>query len=178
VKTAILACTVMLAACTSGEKAPAPTPVPEVTGFVRGCDSAVFGEPNMRNAISIGPLALVGIPQARRLPPKAFRPHNGRYGAIKVLAVVEGHEDVTVTVARNDRRTFALLYDPNARANKNGFLFSSGEYQVTFEACPGGTSLNYNGGFIARQPTCATLQVETETSSQEGSLTVGGGSCP
>jgi hypothetical protein len=131
----------------------------------------------MRNAISIGPLVLVGVPQARLLPPRAFRPHNRRYGAIKVLAVVTGREEVTVTVARNDRRTFALLYDPNARANKNGFLFSSGNYQVTFEAC-GDTSLNYNGGFIARQPTCATLHVDTATSSQSGSLTVGEGSCP
>lgn len=131
----------------------------------------------MRNAIRIGPLALVGVPQARLLPSRAFRPHNGRYGAIKVLAVVTGREDVTVTVARNDRRSFALLYDPNARANKHGFLFSSGDSQVTFEAC-GDTSLNYNGGFIARHPTCATLQVKTVTSSQSGSLTVGEGSCP
>jgi hypothetical protein len=177
VKTMILTCAVMLAACTSGDTAPAPTPPPHVTGFVRGCDSAVFGHPNMQNAISIGPLALVGIPQARLLPPRAFRPHHGRYGAIKVLAVVKGREDVTVTVARNDRRTIALLYDLNARANKNGFLFSSGDYHVTFEAC-GDTSLNYNGGFIARRPTCATLQVETVTSSQSGSLTVGDGSCP
>jgi len=149
----------------------------EATGFVRGCDSAVFGRPNTRNAISIGPLALVGAPQARHLSPRAFRPQNGRYGAIKVLAVVKGRQDVTVTVARNDRRTFALLYNPNARANKDGFLFSAGDYQVTFEAC-GSTSFNYNGGFIATRPTCATLQVLTESSSASGSLTVGEGSCP
>jgi hypothetical protein len=129
------------------------------------------------NAISIGPLILVGISQAAKLPPSAFEPDNGRYDVIKVLAIVNGDQDVTVTVPTEKRGRFALLYDPNARANKHGYPFSAGEPQVTFAACPG-TQPQYNGGFIARRPTCASLQVRTETLSDTASLTIGEGSCP
>jgi hypothetical protein len=110
----------LLAACTSDRPNPTATAPPLPAPFIRGCGSAVFGEPNMKNAISIGPLVLVGIPQAAAESRRVFGPHEGRYYAIKVLAVVNGSHDVTVSVAENQRGSVALLYDPNARANKAG----------------------------------------------------------
>jgi hypothetical protein len=130
----------------------------------------------MKNAIRIGPLALVGLPQARTRPLRAFQQHHGRYGAIKVLAVVTGDQDVTVTVPGSQRRILTLLYDPSAQANKHGFLFTAGDPHVTFEACsdyaPTTTVVHRKGAI------CAKLQVQTATSSQTPTLTVGRGSCP
>jgi hypothetical protein len=132
----------------------------------------------MRNAVRIGPLVLVGIPQAAALPPRAFKPREGRYSAIKVLAVVKGSTDVTVTLPRSQRHSVSLLYDPTARANKNGFLFSAGDSRVTFRPCPGGEA-QYNGGFIATRPTCVRLEVESKALSTSGWISLGAGrSCP
>lgn len=173
-----VAAALVLLACTSN----APTPSasgnsPAPMGFIRDCGSAVFGEPNMKNAIRIGPLALAGAHSARKLPLRAFQQHRGRYGAIKVVAVITGDQDVTVTVPSSQRRILTLLYDPNAQANKYGFLFSAGDPRVTFEACSD-VDMNYNGGFIAKQPICAKLQVQTATSSDTATLALGRGSCP
>ena len=173
-----LAVALLLGACTSdAHPTPASGGESDPTPFLRSCGSAVFGDPNMRNAVSIGPLILVGIPQAAKLPPTAFEEDHGRYDAIKILAVVKGQRDVTVTVPASLRESLALLYDPNASANKHGYPFSAGDARVTFAACPEADA-GYNGGFIATQPTCATLEVETETSSDSGSLSIGRGACP
>jgi hypothetical protein len=168
----------LLAACTSDRPHPTATAPPFPAPFIRGCGSAVFGEPNMKNAISIGPLVLVGIPQAAAESRRVFGPHEGRYYAIKVLAVVNGSHNVTVSVAENQRGSVALLYDPNARANKDGFLFSAGDPSVTFGACPE-TDSTYNGGFIAKHPICVILDVQSKESSLSGSIPLGAGSsCP
>jgi hypothetical protein len=175
-----LACTVLLAGCTtSGPPHPSrPSSIDDVSPFVRACDTAVFGDPNMKNAITIGPLVLVGIPQAANLPSRAFKPREGRYGAIKVLAVVEGSTDVTVTVPGSQRDSVSLLYDPGARANRNGFLLSAGDPSVTFEACPG-KEPQYNGGFIATGPSCVNLEVQSQASPTWGWISLGAGrSCP
>lgn len=168
----------ILAACTSSgveDATPGPASAEEdIPAFVRDCGSAVFGEPNMRNAEAIGPLVLVGVPQAAGLSPRAFRPSHGRYGAIKVLAVVVGSNDVTVTVSEPHRGTVALLYDPAADANRHGFEFSAGHPAVTFSACAGGDA-QYNGGFIAKRPTCVTLGVESGAVSMSRSIPLGRG---
>ena len=170
----------LLATCTSasGPRPEGPTGAKDVAPFVRNCASAVFGEPNIRNAVSIGPLMLVGIPQAARLPSRAFKPHEGRYSAIKVLAVVLESSDVTVTIPAAQRDWVSLLHDPGARATKNGFLLSAGDPRVTFKSCPGGEP-QYNGGFIATRPGCVRLEVESRTSSTSGWISLGAGdSCP
>jgi type VI secretion system secreted protein Hcp len=112
-----------------------PSSDEDVAPFVRTCDSAVFADPNMKNAVVYGPLLLVGIPEAANLPQRAFEPHGDRYGAIKLLAVVRGPHDVTVTIPMGQRDSVSLLYDPDARANEHGFLFAAGDARVTFEAC-------------------------------------------
>jgi hypothetical protein len=162
-----------LPACTSFGGSAVPTSSDDVPPFVRTCGSAVFGTPNLRNAITIGPLVLVGVPQAAGLDRRAFEPHDGRFQAIKVLAVVPGPADVTVTVPSSQRGSVALLYDPAARANRYGFRFSSGDPRVTFASC-GGTETQYNGGFLATRPVCVRLEVESESRRAEGWLSLGG----
>jgi hypothetical protein len=166
----------VLAGCTSSAlpHPTRPSSIEDVSPFVRECDTAVFGDPNMKNATTIGPLVLVGTPQAANLPPRTFTSHEGRYGAIKMLAVVEGSTDVTVTVPGSQRDSVSLLYDPGARANKNGFLLSAGDPRVIFEACPG-TEPQYNGGFIATQPSCVNLEVQSKASSTWGWISLGAG---
>lgn len=129
--------------------------------MVRSCDSAVFGQPNMRHAISIGPLTLVGTDQS--LSPSMFEPHHDRYEAIKVLALVMGSRDVTVTVPLSERDSVFLLYDPDARGDRNGFPVSEADAQVGFEACPG-TEPQYNGGLLATDPGCIDLDIVIEGS--------------
>lgn len=174
-----LASAVLLAGCTSAGPHPnGPSSDEDVAPFVRTCDSAVFGDPNMKNAVVRGPLLLVGTPQAANLPQRAFEPHGDRYGAIKLLAVVRGPHDVTVTIPMGQRDSVSLLYDPDARANEHGFLFAAGDARVTFEACSE-REPQYNGGFIATMPGCVSLDVESKTSSASGWVSLGAGrSCP
>ena len=63
----------------------------------------------------------------------------------------------------------ALLYDPNARANKNGFLFSAGDPSLRFGACPE-ADVAYPGGFIAKHPIRVMLHVQSKKSSLSGSI--------
>lgn len=174
-----IASAVVLSACTSDHPHRTVTPSTAVpVPFVRECGSAALGEPNLKNAVTIGPLVLVGIPQAAAESRRVFGPHEGRYYAVKVLAVVNGSHDVTVSVSENQRRSVALLYDPNARANENGFLFSAGDPSVRFGACPE-ADVAYPGGFIAKHPICAMLHVQSKESSLFGSIPLGvSGSCP
>jgi hypothetical protein len=175
-----LTSTALLAACSSasGPRPEGPTGLQGGAPLVRNCASAVFGEPNSENAVSLGPLMLVGIPQAARLSSRAFKPHDGRYSAIKVLAVVMGPNDVTVTVPSSQRHWVSLLYDPTARATRNGFLLSAGDPRVTFKTCQGGEP-QYNGGFIATKPGCVRLEIESRTSSTSDWISLGAGdSCP
>lgn len=94
-----------------------------------------------------------------------------------MLAVVKGSTDVTVTVPQSERDSVRLLYDPAVRANKYGFLLSAGDASVTFKACR--VEPQYNGGFVATQPTCLRLDVQSEDSSRSGWISLGvGRSCP
>jgi hypothetical protein len=115
----------------------------------------------MRHAVSIGPLTLIGTDQT--LSPGAFEPHHGRYSAIKVLALVSGASDVTVTVTLSVRDSLFLLYDPAARGNEDGFRVSDGDAQVRFEACPG-SEPRYDGGFLLTEAGCVELDVESDGS--------------
>lgn len=175
----VLSCA-LLAACTSSgppDQKVAPR-VKDAPPFIRDCDSAVFGDVNVKNAVMIGPLMLVGARQAANLPERAFRPRAGRYGAVKMLAVVKGSSDVTVSVPDGDRDSVRLLYNPDARANRYGFLLSAGHTRVTFKGCRD-IEPQYNGGFIAAEPTCLSLDVQSEGISTSGWISLGAGrSCP
>ena len=162
IRTLILAAALVIGGCTPERST--VTTSPPTTGvfpFARTCDSAVFGQPNMRHAVRIGPLTLLGT--ARALAPSTFEPHQDRYAAIKVLALVTGSDDVTVTVPLSERDSLFLLYDPAARGNRHGFLVAAADAQVRFEAC-GGSEPQYNGGFLATESGCAQLEVSSEGS--------------
>jgi hypothetical protein len=172
----------VLAACTNGSTTrPARNaPMVDAEGFVRTCESAVFGDPNLRNALTVGPLILVGVREAATTSTRTFQERHGRYQAIKILAVVRGSDDVTVSVPVTWREHVALLYDPAAEANRYGFRLSQGHSEVTFEACPG-TDAQYNGGFLATRPDCVRLIVELQGSEPlTGWMSLGAGrsSCP
>jgi hypothetical protein len=170
-----------LAACPASSLPPEERPSPEAVaeGFVRECGSGVSGDPNLENASTFGPLTLVGIREAATLPPRAFRERRGRFQATKLLAVVRGTRDVTVTVPTSERAHVALLYDPHARANRHGFRFTVGDFQVTFGACPS-REAQYNGGLIATRPGCVRLDIQPHGSAATtGWLSLGAGfTCP
>lgn len=136
-----------------------PSPSVGVFPFVRTCDSAVSITPNMRHAVNIGPLTLIGTTQ--RLPPSTFRSHEGRYTAIKILALVTSSTDVTVTVPLRERESEFLLYNPAVRGNSHGFMIAEADAQVRFDACPGPYP-RYNGGLLLKRPGCVELEVESK----------------
>lgn len=172
---------VLFTSCTSGAEPrdERSAPEPGAAVLVRGCESAVFGDPNLGNALVVGPLALVGIREAATLPTTAFRRRQGRYPAIKILAVVRGPSDVTLAVHPNWRENVALLYDPHAGGNRHGFRFAAGDERVTFESCARGEA-QYNGGFLATRPDCVRLEIRSEGAEpMTGWVSLGAGlSCP
>jgi hypothetical protein len=141
---------------------PAPThsPTRRVFPFTRSCDSAAFGQPNLRHAVRIGPLSLIGTDQ--RLPRRTFDERHGRYPSIQVLAVISGRDDVTVTVPLSQRDSLFLLYNPVAHGNGWGYRISDADAQVRFDACPG-TEPQYNGGFLLTEARCVQLDVDSAT---------------
>ena len=78
----------------------------------------MVGSPNMKNAIGVGPLALVGVHEAGRATAADFISRHGRYFAFKLLAVVGGSRDVTVAVSKEQRGQFTLLYDASCRGDQ------------------------------------------------------------
>jgi hypothetical protein len=121
----------------------------------------------------------VGIREAATASPRTFQQRRGRYQAIKVLAVVQGPDDIAVAVHPNWRANVALLYDPRARGTRHGYRFASGDATVTFRACPSGEA-QYNGGLLSRRPDCVRLVIEPDGSDpRTGWLSLGAGlSCP
>ncbi len=164
---------VLIAGCTSEPSAVTTSPpTAGVFPLVRTCDSAVFGQPNMRRAVRIGPLTLVGT--GRRLSSSTFEPHQGRYTAIKALAVVAGSDEVTGTVPLSERDSLFLLFDPSARGNRYGFPVAAGDAQIRFDACAG-RQPQYNGGFLATERGCTELEVGSEaTGLATGWINLGG----
>ena len=161
----IAAIAFVVVGCTSlGSSTTTPTPptrVRRVVPFTRSCNSAVFGQPNTRDALRIGPLRLIGTGQP--LARSTFEERHGRYPAIKVLAVVAGRNDVTVTVPLTQRDSLFLLYNPAAPRNRWGFRVAEADAQVRFKACPGADP-QYDGGFLSSGARCVELEVESASS--------------
>jgi len=157
----ILATALVLVGCTP-ESGLSTSPVEGGSfPFVRTCGTATSGRPDMRDAVRIGPLTLLGTAQA--LPPSTFEPHEGRFRAIQVILLVRGSDDVTVTVPLRVRDSLFLLFDPDMRGNGRRFPVAAGDAQVRFEAC-GGTGALYDGALLATAPGCTALAVESEGS--------------
>lgn len=130
--------------------------------FVRGCSERVDGElaPGWeRESVVAGALAFAYA----RLLAGDDRRRPGRLWAVKVLAVVEPGESVTVVVPPRERSEVALIYDPEVwgrwSATRTPRL-SDGHDSVRLVACRDEQPhTQFNGGFIVRWPHCARLEV-------------------
>jgi len=162
---------------------------PAVAETLRDCRTAVYGElapARRKDAVTAGPLALLVVDAERR---RAVEPS----GAVKVLALVQAGETVTVVVPEGERRHLSLLYDFKA-GPRRPLRLSDGTSSARFSACteseewasgrpyPDPKETQFNGGFFVRGAHCATLEVWVD--GQEGPLPLtlglgtGGRACP
>jgi hypothetical protein len=164
----------LLTACTStapaGERSiptampPSPTasPSPQAGVFVRACDDSVVGElgPGWRkDSVVIGPIAFVGLRGYRHGPDGFFQPRNGRYRALKVLAVVPGDRMITVSIADRSTDRVRMMYDPSAWGDRTLYPLEAGDTTTVFGPCLPNRSTQFNGAFLVTGRTCATLEV-------------------
>lgn len=186
----LLAAALVAAACSSGGAKPHPplnasaspgsvagptessSPGPVPGAFVRTCQTSVYGDLGKgwrkdKNAVVVGPLALLFPGGYANAPRKFFVRHGTGYYSQKVLAVVEQGATVTIAVAPAVSGVVSLLYDPERFNQSGGYEVSDGERAVTFKACARGKALigppnsatQFPGGFIVAGPRCVPLEV-------------------
>jgi hypothetical protein len=163
----------LLIACTSPGERPTPTATPGSPAvspspktapgvFVRACDNSVFGELGQgwkKASVIMGPIAFVGLPSYRDGPDRFFRSRDGRYPALKVLAVVTGDRVISVSIDHRDTDRVRMMYDPSAWGDRNLFPLEAGDTSTVFGPCLPHRSTQFNGGFLVTGRTCATLEV-------------------
>jgi hypothetical protein len=165
----------LLTACTStspaGERStptampqssPTASPSPQASVFVRACNDIVSGElgQGWRNdSVVIGPIAFVGLRGYRQGPDRFFQSRNGRYRALKVLAVVTGAKVITVSIAHRNTDQVRMMYDPAAWGNRTLYPLEAGDTTTVFGPCLPQRSTQFNGAFLVTRRTCATLGV-------------------
>jgi hypothetical protein len=143
-------------------QSPTASPSPQAGVFVRACDDTVFGElgPSWRkDSVVIGPIAFVGLRGYRHGPDRFFQPRNGRYRALKVLAVVTGDRVITVSIADRNTDQVRLMYDPSAWGDRTLYPLEAGDTTTVFGPCLPHRSTQFNGAFLVTSRTCATLEV-------------------
>jgi hypothetical protein len=135
------------------------------TPFVRKCQNEAEGEWGgelakgwRRRSVVVGPLALVALRDYASTPASDYRPRGGRFPALKVLAVLEQGQTVTVAVAADQRRHAALIYDGRKWTADGYMALQAGDAAVTFVACKVGDT-QFNGGFLVDSPRCLDLEV-------------------
>jgi hypothetical protein len=165
-------------------------------GFVRACDTSVFGtldSPGWQaHSVIAGPLVFYYGDQFAKQPDSVFAPLRGRHGHYagqKLLVLVRRGAVVTVVVPESIRSDAALLYDPAAWNDRNAYRIEDGENAVTFRACkkgetaPAGGPLNamtqFNGGVVVAGARCVPLEVHVqgEERSIAAALPFGSGRC-
>jgi hypothetical protein len=167
---ALLAASAALAACDSEPTQPSArgsrsAPTPPRAETVRNCRTAIYGDlaPTVRkDAVTVGPLTLLVVEGERRA---AVEPS----GAVKVLALIQTGETVTVVVPEGERRRLSLLYDFKAGPQRP-LRLSDGTSSARFSACrrseewgpgrsyPDAEETQFNGGFFVRGAHCAMLE--------------------
>lgn len=153
---------------TTSSTAPLTTTVTEQSRdfYERGCGSHVsegYGsEDNEHLNLHIGPIAFLAF-DSDWLGENAadyFNPDSeGRYRGIKYVLVVDGDATgpVSVSIAGPDRNEVRLIYDPSRQRP----TWEEADHTVKFWPCDG-IDAQFNGGFIVREPTCATIIVNDE----------------
>jgi len=155
---------------------------PPLAETVRDCGTAVYGRlaPTVRkDAVAAGPLALLVVDGERRA---AVEPS----GVVKVLALVQTGETVTLVVPEGERRRLSLLYDFGP-GPKRPLRLSDGTSSTRFNACtrseewaggrpyPDPKETQFNGGFFVRGAHCTTLEVWIDGRAGPLPLTLGFG---
>ncbi len=161
---ALTAAAVSASGC-GGNSAEHVASVPSAT--VRDCSMVGYGglAPDYRRrALVLGPLALGDLRthSAREPLPSGT---GGRYGAYKVIAIVNAGAKPTLSLPRSEWSTVGLLYDP-AKFREDG-AYSIGELDqvVHFRACRSrhfnhGVS-QFDGGFVVSHSQCVHFLVST-----------------
>ena len=157
-----------------------PSEAGEVHGFVRSCESSVFGDLGAgwrRDAVITGPAAFLARgyeDDSKRL----FRTRPGRATAFKVLLVITGDRPITVSVRTPGA---ALFYNPSKWGPSNHVSFRAGDEVTRFEPCrgPDQPSTQFNGAFLVRRPMCVPVEVRVgDEDPVLVSLSFGMGKCP
>jgi hypothetical protein len=152
---------------------------PFPAGFVRTCDTSVFGtldSPGWRaHSVIAGPLVFYYGDQFVEQPDSVFAPlagQDGYYAGQKLLVLVRRGAVVTVVIPESIRSDAALLYDPAAWNDRNAYRIEDGESAVTFKACkkgetaPAGGPLmamtQFNGSVVVAGARCVPLEVHVQ----------------
>ena len=184
------------ASATQAPKTTTTALVPSSRGFVRTCETSVFGTLDSRrwqaHSVIAGPLAFYYADQFVEQPDSVFAPlgeQDGYYAGQKLLVLVRRGAIVTVVIPEAIRSDAALLYKPAAWNDRNAYRIEDGESAVTFQACkkgetaPAGGSRNamtqFNGGFVVAGARCVPLEVHVrgEERSIPVALRFGSGRC-
>lgn len=102
-----------------------------------------------------------------------------RYPAFEAAAAVRDGGSVTVAVAPQDRAHVAFLFDSRAFSHANeGYAIADGTAAVTLRGCSAPYT-QYQGGFVADGPRCATLEawIDGATEPERRVVSFGAGDC-
>jgi hypothetical protein len=149
-------------------------------GFVRSCESSVFGDLGAgwrRDALIAGPVAFVGARGYEDDPKRSFRTRPGRATAFKVLLVITGDRPILVSLRTPGA---ALFYNPSKWGLSNNVPFRAGDEATRFEPCRDANqpSTQFNGGFLVRRPMCVPVEVRVRDEEPVlVSLSFGTGKC-
>jgi hypothetical protein len=137
-------------------------------------------------ALVAGPIAFLGFGRTGPTTFAASPDADGRYQAIKALAVVDEGAEVVVSIADRDRAHSALLYDPASFRDDGRYALADGEPAVDFRSCPKGGQpvgpdgpTQFNGGFIVDGPRCITVEVSNVHTGRQtvSKIAFGRGTC-
>jgi hypothetical protein len=107
------------------------------------------------------------------------RASDHRYPAFEAAAAIQAGHTVTLAVAPPDRAHVGFLFDHRAfRHGVHGYAVADGTAAVTFRGCTF-PSTQYQGGFVADGPRCATLEawVDGATVPERRVVSFGSGDC-
>lgn len=168
------------ATSTSPPVSPSAPAVEEGT-VVRTCESSVEGDlgPGWRNqAVTVGPVAFVGLRAYEDIGARALRPRHGRLRSQKVLVVVDGSRPATLRLGRGAVAKVSLLYDEESFRDLNRYRVKEGHDAVRFEPCASEPGTQFNGGFIVAGPRCVPLSVRIgDASPRRLAVPFGVGAC-
>ena len=121
-------------------------------------DPALVQDRNLPGALHAGPLVIYPADDIARIPPAT----NGDAASAKVVVITTGATPVTLTVGRDARPSFSLLFaGATTGSTPSGFRVVDGIAAVRFPACGRGP-LGFRGGFLYRGAQCAAISVRAD----------------